>query len=111
VSTRHVFIPLKREHFEAFAFNAKDRGPNGFMEEYRLAGKRWNASTCPVGARVTLSLGYGKAHRLGGRVAGYRESLDKAATPTFCEIYGPHDGQRKAACIEIEMDAARVGEA
>ncbi len=53
-----LFIPLKREHFEAF-----ERGEKWY--EYRRFGKRWNAKVCRVGRPVVLSLGYGMSRRLG----------------------------------------------
>lgn len=60
-----LFIPLKGKYFDAFADGSKDT-------EYRVYGKRWNERTCPVGREVVLSRGYGKAHRLNGRVVDFR---------------------------------------
>lgn len=54
---RPLFIPLKREYFEAF-----ERGEK--TAEWRPYGPRWNARTCLIGRRATLSLGYGKGRRL-----------------------------------------------
>lgn len=50
-----LFIPLKREFFDAF-----ERGLKVF--EYREYGPRWNERTCRVGRLVTLSMGYGNRH-------------------------------------------------
>ena len=88
-----LFIPLKRQHFEAFADGSK-------REEYRLLGPRWNETTCRVGRRVCLSLGYGKAHRMSGEITGFRASADPTTTAAWIDCYGP--GKRLAACIEIK---------
>jgi hypothetical protein len=54
-----LFIPLKTEHFNAFARGYK-------THEYRLYGPRWNGSTCRLGRLVVISKGYGKKERLCG---------------------------------------------
>jgi len=92
-----LFIPLKREHFEAFK-----NGTKPGMEEFRPDGPRWNARTCPIGRPVVLSLGYGKAHRLTGRVAGFRTSKEPTQTEAWKKCYG--DRQGLAACIRIELE-------
>ncbi len=69
LALKPLFIPLKREYFEAFKSGTK-------TEEYRPEGPRWNARTCAVGRPVVLSLGYGKANRLNGVVTGYRASKE-----------------------------------
>lgn len=61
MTTKPLFIPLKREFFEAFASGKK-------TIEYRKLGPRWNEKTCRPGRAVVLSLGYGKARRLRGVV-------------------------------------------
>lgn len=94
-----LFIPLKREHFEAFRDGTK---PN--MEELRPEGPRWNARTCAIGRSVVLSLGYGKAQRLSGRIVGYRTSTEPTRTPAWKDCYGDRAGL--AACIQIELDNA-----
>jgi hypothetical protein len=95
-----LFIPLNAEHYDAFKNGTKRRGPSGFMEEYRLAGGRWNSRTCSPGRCVTLSRGYGKANRMEGRIIEFREAEYEATLPAFVEIYGL--GHR-AACIAIEV--------
>jgi hypothetical protein len=57
MSATPLFIPLRAEHFEAFAAWEK-------TTEYRAYGPRWNERTCWPGRPVVLSLGYGKRHRL-----------------------------------------------
>ena len=59
-----LFIPLRAEHYNAFAAGTK-------TTEYRRFGAGWNAETCTIGRPVTLSKGYGKANRLSGRIVGY----------------------------------------
>lgn len=58
---RPLFIPLKAEHYYAFATGKKDH-------ELRLYGPRWNYQTCYIGRPVILSKGYGKKGRLTGVV-------------------------------------------
>lgn len=93
--TKPMFIPLKREYFEAFAAGTK-------REEFRPEGPRWNARTCPVGRPVVLSLGYGKARRMTGVIVGYRSSAEPTKTTAWKDCYGDRAGL--AACIEIELD-------
>lgn len=90
-----LFIPLKREYFEAFKRGTK-------TEEYRTEGPRWNAVTCFVGRAVVLSLGYGKANRLQGVVTGYRASKEPTTTAAWHDCYGERAGL--AACIQIKVD-------
>ncbi len=52
--TRPLFIPLKRQWFEAFSDGSK-------TVEYRRYGPRWNERTCTPGRPVVLSLGYSGA--------------------------------------------------
>lgn len=59
-----LFIPLKAEHFNAFADGTKHH-------EIRLYNLKWNADTCHAGRHVLLSYGYGKRHRLTGIIAGF----------------------------------------
>ena len=94
MSDKPLFIPLKKEHFEAF-----ERGEKA--EEYRPAGPRWNHRTCRVGRRVTLSNGYGKSRRLSGRVVSYREESNTASLRGWTEIY---KDRSPAAVIGIGLD-------
>ena len=77
--TKPIFIPLKREYFEAFATRTK-------REEFRPEGPRWNARTCVPGRPVVLSLGY----------------AEPTKTAAWKDCYGDRAGV--AACIEIELD-------
>ena len=90
-----LFIPLKREYFEAFKAGTK-------TEEFRPEGPRWNRRTCPIGRPVVLSLGYGIANRLTGLVVGFRNSAEPTKTPAWKDCYGDRGGN--AACIEIKLD-------
>ncbi|WP_257306254.1 hypothetical protein [Geothrix campi] len=95
-----LFIPLKREYFEAFKAGTK-------TEEFRPYGRRWNERTCPVGRAVTLSLGYGKSHRMTGVVTGFVASTTPSDTAAWVACYGP--GQRMVACIRIRLDPPSTG--
>jgi hypothetical protein len=88
-----LFIPLKREHFDAFESGSKDT-------EYRANGARWNRRTCTVGRCVTLSCGYGKSRRLQGRIVGIELLPAHLVPQVFREIY-PHAVE--AICIRIEV--------
>lgn len=95
-----LFIPLKREYFEAFKAGTK-------VEEFRPWGARWNAHTCPVGRPVTLSLGYGKAHRLSGTITGFEVRHEPTTTPAWIDCYGPACEHLHAACIRIRIEDQR----
>ena len=87
---RPLFIPLRREWFDAFAAGSK-------REEWRRHGPRWNARTCPVGRPVTLALGYRGSRRLHGVLTGFRVA---PASGDAIAIYG--DGTI-CAVIEIKL--------
>lgn len=90
-----LFIPLKREYFEAF-----ERGQK--LEEFRPLGPRWNGVTCRIGRPVVLSLGYGKARRLHGRVRSFRKEFSPHATlPGWSACYPMSCAP--AACIGVEI--------
>ena len=89
-----LFIPLKREFFEAFARGKK-------IAEYREYGPRWNERTCRVGRAVTLSLGYGKARRLHGVVEFFDTCATPQLLPGWSSCYG--DTHRTAAVIGINL--------
>ena len=74
-----LFIPLRREYFEAFKAGDK-------IEEFRPEGPRWNARTCRIGRPVVLSLGYGKGERLAGRVAGYSARKEPTQTDAWRRV-------------------------
>jgi len=92
---RPLFVPLKRAHYAAFADGNKS-------EEFRRYGKRWNEKTCLIGRPVTLSMGYGTASRLTGRIIGFRKSKAPCLLPEWRSIYG--DELVTVACIEIHLD-------
>lgn len=89
-----LFIPLKREFFEAF-----ERGEKEF--EYREYGLRWNERTCRIGRAVTLSMGYGKARRLRGVVSFFDTTATPQLLPGWSACYG--DTHRTAAIIGITL--------
>lgn len=95
---KSLFIPLKTEHFEAFRAGTK-------TVEYRPYGARWNERTCAVGRPVVLSKGYGKAHRLAGRVAEFSQSSMPIVTKAWRDCYG--DRVCVAACIRIDLSIGR----
>lgn len=84
-----LFLPLKGEYYDAFLAGTKDT-------EYRLAGGKYNARTCPIGRKVTLSRGYGKGSRMTRTIMGYEELwID---SPEFVACYG---APGFAACIYL----------
>lgn len=99
LATAPLFVPLRREYFEAF-----ERGEKTI--EYRMAGGRWNSQTCRVGRRITLSLGYGKARRLHGVIADFYVDEEVDKIPGWRECYGDRGDSYGpiAACIVITMD-------
>jgi len=90
-----LFIPLKREYFEAF-----ERGEKEF--EYREYGPRWNERTCRIGRPVVLSMGYGKARRLRGVVNFFDTSATPSLLPGWSACYG--DNHRTAAIIGVKLN-------
>ena len=95
-----LFIPLKREFYEDFAAGRKG-------SELRLYGPRWNERTCPVGRAVTLSLGYGKAHRMTGVIREFHKRDARTFGSTYRNnierLYGTLD--KPIAEIRIELKA------
>ena len=69
-----LFVPLRREHFEAFASGRK-------RVETRRYSARWNERSCRIGRPVVLSLGYAGA-RLSGRVVSFERATRDS------DIYG-----------------------
>lgn len=68
-----LFIPLKAEWYRKIESGEKDT-------EYRAYGPRWNEKHCRVGRPVTVSLGYGKQHRMMKVVSSFKV-LDWADAP------------------------------
>jgi len=91
--SKPLFIPLKREYFEAF-----ERGEKRF--EYRLSGARWNERTCVPGREALLSLGYGKHRRLRARVVSFTTTATPHTLPGI-DCYG--EAPATAAIIELAL--------
>jgi hypothetical protein len=89
-----LFIPLKREYFEAFANGSK-------RHEYRIFGPRWNKQTCMTGRPVTLSCGYCKQRRLSGIIQGVQVMVNPSKLPGWIDCYGKTG--KPAIIIEIEV--------
>lgn len=89
-----LFIPLKREYFDAFKRGAK-------TEEFRPLGPRWNPKTCRIGRAVVLSLGYGKEHRLRGYVSSFRVDDNPHERPGWSACYP--SSTAAAACIGVTL--------
>ena len=91
-----LFVPLRSEYYEAFANGSK-------TEELRLYGPRWNECTCVVGREVTLSKGYGKKHRLNGKIWRFKRQHGTTFGSTYKEsilaCYGTLDVW--IACISV----------
>lgn len=100
-----LFIPLKREYFDAFERGEKDT-------EYRIYGPRWNERVCSVGRPVVLSCGYGKQRRLEGVIREFRETTigtSKAGELLRTLVKGtPED---RTAVAEIGIDIRRPTDA
>jgi hypothetical protein len=71
-----LFIPLKIEHYEGFESGEK-------ADELRLYGPRWNERTCRIGRGVVLSRGYGKKHRLTGKISGFKKQHGSTFGSTY----------------------------
>jgi len=61
MSEKPLFIPLKALFYDQFISGQK-------LSELRLYGPRWNEKTCRIGREVILSKGYGKKHRVKGKI-------------------------------------------
>jgi hypothetical protein len=85
---RPLFVPLRAEYFDAFADGSK-------REELRLYGPRWNERTCAVGREVVLSKGYGKQHRMTGRILRFKKQHGTTFGSTYqkaiLDCYGTLD--------------------
>lgn len=93
-----LFVPLKAEYYDAFADGSK-------REELRRYGPRWNERTCTVGRAVVLSKGYGKKHRMSGRIWKFKKQHGSTFGSTYqaaiLDVYGTLDVW--IACILIEV--------
>jgi len=101
MTEKNLFIPLITEYYEAFKCGEK-------TYELRVAGKRWNAETCRIGRKVTLSKGYGKANRLYGTVVGFTvvdgTRLKDSHRKNLIKIYGTDDNDIALIDIKLEQD-------
>lgn len=83
-----LFIPLNTEYFEQFRRGDK-------LSEFRLYGPRWNERTCYLNRPVTLSKGYGKAHRLRAVIVDFRQrdarSLGVDSQKAIMKLFGSLD--------------------
>lgn len=95
VPSKPLFIPLKGGYFEDFEQGRKS-------EEYRPYGPRWNEHTCPLGRPVVLSLGYGRARRLTGRISAFQQNTNPGQLHGWNECYGTR--HPVAAVIGITLD-------
>jgi hypothetical protein len=93
-----IFLPLKTGYYNAFATGTK-------REELRRYGPRWNEKTCVVGRDVVLSKGYGKAHRLNGKVCSFKRqhgsTFDSTYKAAILDVYGTLDVE--IACIGVAI--------
>lgn len=91
-----LFIPLKKEYFDAFELGEK-------TVEFRALNERWNLKNCSTGRAVVLSCGYGRSRRLKGFVSssqvrpGY--TLDNSDREAVRQCYGSED--INVICINI----------
>lgn len=97
-----LFLPLVGWAFDAFESGEK-------KTEFRVYGPRWNERTCAVGRLVVLSRGYGKGHRLLGKVTSF-QALDAPPDPdAWARAFGgPLGAHAKVAAIGIEVVAPLV---
>ena len=88
-----LFIPLKRQWFDAFARGEKHA-------EWRRYGGQWNERTCRIGRAVTLSLGYTHT-RIAGEITSFAVC---PATGPAAELYG-----EETPCAVIGIKLHEVG--
>jgi len=93
-----LFVLLKTEYYEAFADGSK-------CEVLHRYGARWNENTCLLGRHVVLSKGYGKQHRMIGRVSKFKRqygtTFDSANKAAILAVFGTL--HIEIACISIEL--------
>src|SRR4051812_15141940 len=92
--TRPLFVPLKRQWFDAFQNGSK-------RVEWRAYGPRWNRRSAHRGRRVVLSLGYSGA-RLTGTVVRTRCVRADDAPAAARAIY-PH--AKYLCAIHVALDS------
>ncbi|MFO7595171.1 MAG: hypothetical protein R6W92_02370, partial [Desulfocurvibacter africanus] len=96
------------EWFQAFADGIK-------TVELRPYGKRWNERVCREGREVTLSKGYGKAHRLRGVINLFRKMRADELLPghrkAILDCYGTLDMDVAVIGIQAEKEPAETAPA
>lgn len=96
IKEKPLFIPLKKEYFDAFAAGEK-------TEELRPYGPRWNEKTCLPGRPVIISCGYGKQKRMRGMIWKFKKQHGSLFGSTYRQaikdVYGTLD--KDIACISI----------
>jgi hypothetical protein len=92
-----MFIPLRRQWFEAFRDGSK-------RNEWRAYGPRWNRQKCHRGRRVILSLGYSGA-RLRGSVVKTRCVRADLAPAGARAIY---PSARYLCAIHVALDSEGI---
>lgn len=100
-----LFVPLKKEYYEAFKEQLKadcsyEAMPTSVKtEEFRKYGRTWTEKNCIVGRPVVLSCGYGKANRMLGVVRSFRTTYD--FSNAYLQIYGSTEEPMAAVGIEV----------
>lgn len=87
---RPLFVPLRKEWFEAFRRGEK-------TEEWRRYGPQWNERVCWIGRPVLLSLGY-RSLRLLGTIVSFRTAPARGGA---AELYG---AGTKCAVFGVKID-------
>lgn len=80
MSDKPLFIPLRKQWFDAFASGEK-------VEEYRPYGPRWNEKTLWIGRAAVIANGYSGPGRLNRVVAGLRKISAAEAPEAARAIY------------------------
>lgn len=94
-----IFIPLKREYYNAFKSGHK-------QIEYRRVGGQFTKANCTPGREVTLSLGYGSRNRIKGTVL--RSWIEHHEHPTgpIADCYGTEPIDILAIQILVDRDCS-----
>ena len=95
MSVKPVFVPLKREWFEAFARGEK-------RVEWRAYGARWNCECIAPKRAIVLSMGYSGA-RLHGTVVDV-ERIERAHAPEAAQLLFPNAEYFCAIHVDLESD-------
>ncbi len=87
--------------------------PTTKRDELRRYGPRWNERVCRIDRGVVLSRGYGKMHRLTGRIASFKKQHGAIFGSTYRGIierlYGTLDIDIAVIGIELSAPAATEG--